>query len=182
MCAGAVEPVVRQARSQRAPARSRARERCRFKRGCRAERLVVLSPHMRAPTRRPSSGGKSKRYRCASRSGWGGVTRTPRGRGRRPRTVARSQAGEDRTTTPRWRARTRTVLSRRERRVSPFGKKNENIDYVEAENAPEERRVAPNRRATLSVHVVASPALHGALEGGGPSVRSFDDLKSPRQV
>jgi hypothetical protein len=64
------------------------------------------------------------------------------------------------------------VLSRRERRVSPFGKKNENIDYVEAENAPEERRVAPNRRATLSVHVVASPALHGALEGGGPSVRS----------
>ena len=30
------------ARSQRAPARSRARERCRFKRGCRAERLVVL--------------------------------------------------------------------------------------------------------------------------------------------
>ena len=72
-----------------------------------------------APTRRPSSGGKSKRYRCASRSGWGGVTRTPRGRERRPRTVARSQAGEDRTTTRRWRARTRTVRSRRERRVSP---------------------------------------------------------------
>jgi hypothetical protein len=65
------------------------------------------------------------------------------------------------------------VLSRRERRVSPFGKKNENIDYVKAENAPEERRVAPNPRATLSVHVVASPALHGALEGGGPSVRSL---------
>ena len=67
----------------------------------------------------------------------------------------------------------REVEIRRERRVSPFGKKNENIDYVEAENAPEERRVAPNRRATLSVHVVASPASHGALEGGGPSVRSF---------
>jgi hypothetical protein len=69
------------------------------------------------------------------------------------------------------------VLSRRERRVSPFGKKNENIDYVKAENAPEERRVAPNPRATLSVHVVASPALHGALEGGGPSVRSLHASK-----
>ena len=45
--------------------------------------------------------------------------------GRRPRAVARSLAGEDHTTTPRWRARTRTVLSRRERVVSQFGKKNE---------------------------------------------------------
>ena len=44
---------------------------------------------------------------------------------------------------------------------------------MEAENAPEERRVAPNPWATLSVHVVASPASHGALEGGGISVRSF---------
>ena len=33
--------------------------------------------------------------------------------GRRPRAVARSLAGEDHTTTPRWRARTRTILSRR---------------------------------------------------------------------
>jgi hypothetical protein len=48
---------------------------------------------------------------------------------------------------------------------------------VKAENAPEERRVAPNPRATLSVHVVASPALHGALEGGGPSVRSLHASK-----
>ena len=46
------------------------------------------------------------------------------------------------------------------------------IDYVEAENAPEERRVAPNPWATLSVHVVASPASHGALEWGGLSVRN----------
>ena len=44
---------------------------------------------------------------------------------------------------------------------------------MEAENGPEERRVAPNPWATLSVHVVASPASHGALEGGGLSVRSF---------
>ena len=65
------------------------------------------------------------------------------------------------------------MLSRRERVVSPFGKKERKIDYVEAENAPEERRVAPNPWVTLSVHVVASPASHGALEGGGISVRSF---------
>ena len=44
---------------------------------------------------------------------------------------------------------------------------------MEAENAPGERRVAPNPWATLSVHVVASPGSHGALEGGGLSVRSF---------
>ena len=69
------------------------------------------------------------------------------------------------------------MRSRRERRVSPFGKKNEKVDYVEAENAPEERRVAPNPRATLSVHVVASPASHGALEGGGLSVRSLSGAK-----
>jgi len=74
-----------------------------------------------------SRGGDKKLIAPAfgvSRSGCGAVTRTPRVRGRRPRTVARSQAGEDRTTTPRWRARTRTTLSRRERVVSAFGKKN----------------------------------------------------------
>ena len=38
-------------RSQRAPAHCRARERCRFKRGCRAERLVVLSHGVVAPAR-----------------------------------------------------------------------------------------------------------------------------------
>ena len=48
---------------------------------------------------------------------------------------------------------------------------------MEAENAPGERRVAPNPWATLSVHVVASPASHGALEGGGLSVRSFAKSK-----
>jgi hypothetical protein len=44
---------------------------------------------------------------------------------------------------------------------------------VRAENAPEERLVTPNPWATLGSHVVASPASHGALEGGGLSVRSF---------
>ena len=44
---------------------------------------------------------------------------------------------------------------------------------MNAEHAPEGRLVTPNPWATLSVHVVASPASHGALEGGGLSVRSF---------
>ena len=44
------------------------------------------------------------------------------------------------------------------------------IDYVRAEHDPEERLVAPNRWATLSVHVVASPASQAALEVGGVSV------------
>ena len=50
---------------------------------------------------------------------------------------------------------------------------------MEAENAPEERRVAPNPWATLSVHVVASPGSHGASEVGGLSVHSFVRWKCP---
>ena len=41
--------------------------------------------------------------------GLGGAMCMPRGRGRRPRAVARSQTCEDHTTTPRWRARARIV-------------------------------------------------------------------------
>ena len=52
----------------------------------------------------------------------------------------------------------------------PYGHK---IDYVRAEHAPEERLVAPNPWATLSVHVVASPGSHTALEVSGLSVHSF---------
>ena len=44
---------------------------------------------------------------------------------------------------------------------------------MRAEHAPEERLVAPNLWATLSVHVVASPASHAALEVAGLSVHSF---------
>ena len=44
---------------------------------------------------------------------------------------------------------------------------------MRAEHAPEERLVAPNLWPSLGVHVVASPGSHGALEGGGLSVRSF---------
>ena len=44
---------------------------------------------------------------------------------------------------------------------------------MNAEHAPEGRLVTPNPWATLGSHVVASPASHGALEGGGLSVRSF---------
>ena len=47
------------------------------------------------------------------------------------------------------------------------------INYVDAENATEGRLVTPNTSATLGMHVVASPASHGALEGGGLSVRSL---------
>ena len=57
--------------------------------------------------------------------GLGGAMCMPRGRGRRPRAVARSQTCEDHTTTPRWRARARIVLSRRGRLVSGFGQKKE---------------------------------------------------------
>ena len=113
------------ARSRRAPARSRAT-------GEGAGSSVGLEPRgsscsggTTSPTQRPSFGGSR---RCAPLGAgpcaWDGVTRTPRGRGRRPRAVARSQAGEDHTTTgPRWRARARTVLSRRGRLVSRFGQK-----------------------------------------------------------
>ena len=51
--------------------------------------------------------------------------------------------------------------------------KRRKIDYVRAERAPEERLVAPNLWATLSVHVVASPGSYGASEVGGLSVHSF---------
>ena len=41
---------------------------------------------------------------------------------------------------------------------------------MDAEHASEERLVAPNPWATLSVHVAASPASHAALEVGGLKV------------
>ena len=51
---------------------------------------------------------------------------------------------------------------------------------MQAEHVAEERLVAPNPWATLGVHVVASPGSHGALEGGGLSVRSFARIFQPR--
>ena len=108
----------------------------------------------------------------ASRSGRGGVTRTPRGQGRRLRTMARSQAGEDRTTTPRWRARTRTVLSRRERVVSQFGKKNEKSTTWKPRTLRRSvgsRPTRGQRSACTSVAPLlplsrASPASHAGFE------------------
>ena len=103
------------ARSQRAPSRSRAPERVpdqawvpsREARRALAARLVPRRQHDGQVS------GEQKSERCtrrsgASRSGWDGVTRTPRGRGRRLRAVSRSLAGEDHTRTPRGRARTRS--------------------------------------------------------------------------
>ena len=49
------------------------------------------------------------------------------------------------------------------------------IDHVQAEHAPEERLVAPSLWATLSVHVVASPGSHAALEVAVLSVRSLGE-------
>ena len=59
----------------------------------------------------------------------------------------------------------------------PYGHK---IDYVRAEHAPEgggQRLVEPNPWATLSVHVVVSPASHAALEVGALTVHSFGRRK-----
>ena len=53
---------------------------------------------------------------------------------------------------------------------------------MRAEHAPEARRVAPNPWPSLSVHVVASPGSHGALEGGGLSVHSFVLCKARKFV
>ena len=44
---------------------------------------------------------------------------------------------------------------------------------MRAEDAPEERLVAPNLWPSLGVHVVASPGSHGAPEVGGLTVHSF---------
>ena len=48
---------------------------------------------------------------------------------------------------------------------------------MDAEDATEGRLVTPNTSATLGTHIVASPASHGALEGGGLSVRSLSGAK-----
>ena len=49
---------------------------------------------------------------------------------------------------------------------------------MRAEHPPEDHLVAPNLWATLSVHVVASPGSHAALEVGGLTVHSFFYLSS----
>ena len=112
---------------------------------------------------------------------WRGARCMPRGRGRRPRAVARSLAREDHTTTPRWRARARIVLSRRERPVSRIGQKKEKSTTCEPSTLRRSAWSRPTRRPSLGVHVVASPGSHGALEGGGLSVRSFSGDNSREQ-
>ena len=46
---------------------------------------------------------------------------------------------------------------------------------MDAEHAPEERLVAPNLWATLSVHVAALLGSRGAPEVGGLTVHSFEE-------
>ena len=129
LCAATVEPVVRQHAVSVLPSALPSTGEVPVPAWVwsREARRALAGARVGAPTRRSSfPGGGNKKLIGARRlgSGCGGVTRTPRVRGRRPRTVARSQADEDCTRTPRWRARTRTALSRRERVVSAFGKKN----------------------------------------------------------
>ena len=110
------------------------------RRGCRITRLgppaggSVLSSGSVLRRRRAAcwqcSGGESSGAHLGHRrepGGWiGGRARCmPRGRGRRPRAVAVSLAREDRTTTPRWRARAKNCVLRRGRRVSGNGQKKE---------------------------------------------------------
>ena len=100
----------------------------------------TLGPHGAAACSRrarfatPSSGvlglrGQKQRAQVSTRArpggALGGARCMPRGRGRRPRAMARSRTREDHTTTPRWRARARIVLSRRGRLVSRVGQKKE---------------------------------------------------------
>ena len=94
----------------------------------RGHRAAERGEH--ASTRRePGSEGEGARGPVTARSDGGGklggASCMTRGGGRRPRPVARSQTREDHTTTPRWRARARIVLSRRGRPVSGFGQKKE---------------------------------------------------------
>ena len=49
---------------------------------------------------------------------------------------------------------------------------------MDAEHATEGRLVTPNTSASLSVHVVASPASHGARVGGGVTVVSLENTKT----
>ena len=99
----------------------------------RGHRAAERGEH--ASTRRePGSEGEGERGPDPRSDGGGklgGASCMTRGRGRRPRPVARSQAREDHTTTPRWRARARIVLSRRGRPVSGFGQKKGNSTTCE---------------------------------------------------
>ena len=53
---------------------------------------------------------------------------------------------------------------------------------MRAEHAPEERLVTPISWATLSVHVVASPGSHGALEVGGLMAGGATVACAPRRA
>ena len=67
----------------------------------------------------------------------------PRGRGRRPRAVARSRACEDSTRTPRGRAKAQNVHCRAWAASFAIWSEPRNINYVNAEYAPEGRLVTP---------------------------------------
>ena len=102
---------------------------CRIKRGWRRGWRAEARSRARSAVLAKVRGGRKERAPArvgASEHGWmGGAMCMPRGRGRRPRPVARSQTREDHTTTPRWRARAKNCVLRRGRPVSGFGQKKE---------------------------------------------------------
>ena len=117
---------------------------CRITRlGCHGARaLVVHALRRRRAACWQSSGAKAA-----------GVA-VPRGtRGRVGGVLGARRGVADHTTTPRWRARVRIVAA-----SFTIWSKEGKIDYVRAEHAPEERRVAPNpwvtsaKKKSLSDH------------------------------
>ena len=129
-------------------------------RGCRITRLgrhgaralVVHALRRRRAACWQSSGAKAAGVAvprgATPGANLGGARCMPRGRGRRPRAVARSQTCEDHTTTPRWRARARIVLSRRGQLVSRFGQKKEKSTTCE----PSTLRRSVGSRPTRGSH------------------------------
>ena len=98
---------------------------CRITRGSRARRLVVsCRPRSAVLAKVRWKKERAQRGVRASEHGWmGGATCMLRGRGRPSRPVPSSQAREDCTRPPCWRAIARIVLSRRGQLVSRFGQK-----------------------------------------------------------
>ena len=115
----------------------------------------------------------SERRRGASRGGLARARCMTRGQGWCSRTVAMSQAPEDRASTPRWRVLTQIVLSRRGRRVSRFGKNHVKSTtwtpstlHIVVWSRPTRR---PRSARTSSPRT--SPGSYGVRVGGGKFTR-----------
>ena len=138
---------------------------------CRRQRaLVVLG--FATPSRGVLAGSGAKAAGAHLRiaragGGLGGAMCMPKGRGRRPRAVARSQTCEDHTTTPRWRARARIVLSRRERPVSRIGQKKEKPTTCEPSTLQRSAWSRPPRRKRSACTSLPRRARTARWKGAG---------------